>query len=296
MDLLHYAANLACFTEVVRFGSFSAAARHRGLAPSSVVRQIDLLEQAVGQALFVRSTRALQLTDAGRILRARADDILDRLRDTRAELDALLSGPAGRLRISCLPTFGKLHILPLLPALRTDYPALEVELDLTERLAEPSVERLDGVIRIGRQQDSTLHASLIGRERWHLCAAPECAGGDWRERARIDKRETSPGHGWRRFPALQTEIGAMPVALRCDDFDAQRQAALAGLGIACLPDWVIGADLATGRLLSLQQEASNRPIVLLRPLQQAPARLRVLIERLQRRLAGAPVDIGYLGD
>ncbi len=159
MNDARYVEHLPIFLDVARLGSFSAAARRLGMVPSSLVRHIDALESALGAALFVRSTRGLLLTDAGELLLTRATALMTDITGLRAELSALNETPQGTLRISCLPTFGKTYVLPLLPTLAERYPQLWVDLDLTERLTDPTQERLDAAIRIGEQKDSALYAS-----------------------------------------------------------------------------------------------------------------------------------------
>ncbi|WP_162558088.1 LysR family transcriptional regulator, partial [Pseudomonas aeruginosa] len=171
MQPIPYAEHLPVFVAVARAGSFSAVAARQGVAPSSVVRQIDALEVALDVRLFVRSTRGLALTDAGELLLARAPILLDELVDLRAEVAALGDEPRGVLRVACLPTFGRHHVLPLLPGLLTRYPALRIELEFTERLADPVRERLDAVIRVGPLKDSRLYAQRLGTQRWSICAS-----------------------------------------------------------------------------------------------------------------------------
>jgi DNA-binding transcriptional LysR family regulator len=89
MHDVRFAEHLAAFIEVARLGSFSAAARARSSTPSSVTRQIDTLEEALGTQLFVRTTRLVRLTEAGKVLLARATPILDALADARAEIASL---------------------------------------------------------------------------------------------------------------------------------------------------------------------------------------------------------------
>ncbi|MGQ6305549.1 LysR family transcriptional regulator [Serratia sp. IR-2025] len=172
MNDARYVEHLPIFLDVARLGSFSAAARRLGMVPSSLVRHIDALESALGAALFVRSTRGLLLTDAGELLLTRAAALMTDITGLRAELSALNETPQGTLRISCLPTFGKTYVLPLLPTLAERYPQLSVDLDLTERLTDPTQERLDAAIRIGEQKDSALYASRIATQRWVMCASP----------------------------------------------------------------------------------------------------------------------------
>lgn len=156
-----FAEHLAVFAEVVRQGSFSAAARRRGQTPSAIARQIDALEHSLGVPLLVRSTRALTRTEAGERLFERAQPLLEQLVDMHAEIAAFDGAIAGVFRLACFPTFGKRYVIPALQQVMAIHPKLTVELDLTERLADPVLDRLDAVIRIGRLTDSTLIASKL---------------------------------------------------------------------------------------------------------------------------------------
>src|ERR1700761_5534714 len=121
MNSVHYATNLQAFLDVVRARSFSSAARRRGNAPSSVIRQIDALEDALGTKLFVRSTRLLTLTDAGERLLPRAVAIVEQLIDAQAEIAALDEVPRGTLRVSCAPAFTRRYLIPALEPLLARY-------------------------------------------------------------------------------------------------------------------------------------------------------------------------------
>lgn len=290
MNSIQYSEHLAIFVEVVRAESFSAVARQRGVVPSSVVRQIDALEQNLDVRLFVRSTRGLRLTDAGEMFYERSLAILNALIDARAELANLVQTPRGLLRVSCLPTFGRLYILPLLPAFMRDYPDVQVELDLTERATDPTVERLDATIRMGELKDSSLIATRLGTQRWLVCASPSYLDGrdrpgsivDLEGHLLLDKRHDPNGIGWRKILPPQSTCFEKTV-FRCDDYEALREAAVGGMGIAFLPNWVVANDIVRGRLEILFEDPSEQKmdIHLLRAFPKMPAKLRVFVEALK---------------
>ncbi|WP_371349052.1 LysR family transcriptional regulator [Ancylobacter sp. IITR112] len=253
----HFAEYLATFVDVVRAGSFSGAARRRAVTPSAIVRQIDALEDDLGVALLIRSTRALTLTDAGQRLHERALRHLDELADTHAEVAAFDGSVSGTLRIACFPTFGKRYVLPVVAALQAEHPALNVELDLTERLADPVAERLDLVIRMGTMTDSTLIATRLAPLTRLLVASPAYlarAGtpgraADLSSHRLLDKLHGADLLGWRDVLGCAAgHAGKGTVTLRSDDFEALRAAAEAGLGIAFLSSWVVGSDVRAGKL------------------------------------------------
>ncbi|MDE1918461.1 MAG: LysR family transcriptional regulator [Sphingomonadales bacterium] len=297
-----FAEHLMVFVEVVRHGSFSGAARRRGQTPSAIVRQIDALEHSLGVPLLVRSTRALAMTDAGERLFERAQPLLDQLADTHAEVAAFDGAVAGVVRIACFPTFGKRYVIPALEQVMMDHPQLQVELDLTERLADPVLERLDAVIRIGELADSTLIATKLADQRRLLVASPAYLArmgmpetlGDLASHRLIDKLHGADLLGWADL--LDCPLNGLTdndAVFRCDDFEAMRLAARAGLGLALLPDWVVGEDVRCGALtrVRLSGEAWNAQPVgiwLLRALAQPSARLRIVTAALRQAIGSPP--------
>ncbi|WP_028536960.1 LysR family transcriptional regulator [Paludibacterium yongneupense] len=291
MQSISYAEYLPVFVAVARASSFSAVAGRQGVAPSSVIRQIDALEAALGTRLFVRSTRGLALTDAGELFLSRVPALLDELVDLRAEVATLGDEPRGVLRVACLPTFGRHLVLPLLPDLLARYPALRVELDFTERQADPTRERLDAVIRIGPLKDSRFYALRLGTQCWSICASPDYLSehgqpdslADLIGHRLLDKRHDPDGLGWRGLRAA----GLIPEnaddnVLVCDDYEALLLAAMAGLGLAYLPTWVTGLAGAHGKLVTVFDDPARRQeeIHLLRALPRPPAKLQVFTEAL----------------
>ena len=295
-----FAEFLGVFVDVARESSFSGAGRRRGRTPSSIGRQIDALEAYLDTPLFLRSTRHLTLTDAGEMLLIRARRILDSLEDTQQELASMKGEVTGVLRVACYPTFGKRYVLPVMAKLSRQYPALSFDLDLTERLADPVAERLDVVIRIGNMADSTLIASKIATQIRVLCASPaylESAGipaslDDIASHRLIDKLYGADLLCWSSVighPAR--ENSGLPM-FGCDDFEAMRQAAVEGMGIAFLPDWVAGDEINSGALVQLFPEMSSQPhvstgIYALRALRYSFARVTVFLDAL-REFIGHP--------
>lgn len=298
MRIEGFADFLGIFTEVAREGSFSGAARRRGVAPSSVARQITALETQLDTTLFQRSTRALSLTDSGRALLIRARRILDELDDAQQEIASMKGELGGLLRVACFPTFGKRYVIPLICRLSERHPSLRVELDLTERVEDPVVDRLDAVVRIGELADSSLIATRIATQRRLLCASPAYlrvmgtpqSTAQLSEHRLLDKLHGADLLGWRDVLGQPVE----QAVLRCDDFEAMRLAAVGGRGIAYLPDWVVGDDVLDGSLVHLLPELAQRPcaktgIHILRALAQPAPNLRLFIDELKAMLAQRPI-------
>ncbi|WP_228671263.1 LysR family transcriptional regulator [Dickeya oryzae] len=295
-----FAEFLGVFVDVARESSFSGAGRRRGRTPSSIGRQIDALETYLETPLFLRSTRHLTLTDAGEALLIRARQILDSLDDARQELSSMKGDVTGTLRVACYPTFGKRYVLPVMGQLARQYPELSVELDLTERIADPVAERLDIVIRIGDMSDSTLIGTRIATQTRVLCASPDYllqAGtphhlSEVRTHRLIDKLHGGDLLHWSDILGHPARSSLTHPVFGCDDFEAMRLAAIEGLGIAYLPDWVAGPDIKAGLLTLLCPEWAEHPaastgIYALRALRNPPARVSIFMDTL-RSFIGKP--------
>jgi DNA-binding transcriptional LysR family regulator len=296
-----FAEHLAVYVDVVRAGSFSAASRRRAVTPSAIVRQIDALEQDLGVYLLVRSTRALSLTDAGRHLFQRAQRLLDDLADTHAEVAAFDGEVSGTLRIACFPTFGKRYVIPVLASLARQYPSLHVELDLTERLADPVMERLDLVVRMGELSDSSLIATKLAPQDRILVASPGYfqqqgvpqTEADLRDHRLLDKLHGNDLLGWSSVLGVPAGEASANVVFRSDDFEALNGAALAGMGVAFLPSWVAGPAVKAGELVRLpisgeRWNADSSGIYLLRALQAPPAKVKAFTQALKDHIGTPP--------
>jgi DNA-binding transcriptional LysR family regulator len=299
-----FAEHLAVFVDVVRSGSFSGAARKRSAAPSSIQRQVDGLEHNLGTPLFTRSTRALALTDAGQRLFERAQRILDDLTDARAEVTSLGGAVAGTLRLACYPTFGRRYVIPLVQTLMEAHPDLRVELDLTERLADPVVDRLDAVIRIGVLVDSNLVSAKLATQKRILVASsaylaragrPASVAEIASRHRRLDKLHGADLLGWRDILDVPMEDqSASGIVFRCDDFEALREACLDGAGIAFLPSWVVGLDVKNGLLERLLPKngppaESEVGIHLVRALPDTSSKLKAFSTALRKAIGSPPI-------
>ena len=158
--------------QVVESGSFSRAARALNLAPSSVTRTIDSLEQQLGVPLFKRSTRQLVLTEQGEYFLARSVPLLEEAEQLVQSLQPLHVAPRGPLRVSVFESFGAAWLAPQLPAFLARYPGVRVEIEFDNRLVDLDADNVDVAIRIGRPTDSSLHARHLLANRTLLVASP----------------------------------------------------------------------------------------------------------------------------
>jgi DNA-binding transcriptional LysR family regulator len=140
---------LNAFVAVVEAGGFSAAARSTGDSQSAISKAIGALEKRLGVVLVNRSTRRVSLTDQGRRYYDRTKPLLDEMQDVDSELTRSTLGVSGLIRVAASATFGRLHVLPLIPDLLSRNPGLQVDLVLSDIMRDMVEDRIDLAIRVG---------------------------------------------------------------------------------------------------------------------------------------------------
>lgn len=153
-------------------GSFSAAATAAGVTPAAVSRAIARLEARLGVRLFIRTTRQIRLTDGGRAYFEQCKQALGQLLEAEREVTGQQLVPAGTLRISLPTTYGHYRVLPLLPAFRARYPAVNIDVHLSNRNVDFADEGFDLAIRARAPVDSTLTARKLEDAELVVVAAP----------------------------------------------------------------------------------------------------------------------------
>lgn len=146
MDRFH---ELSSFIAVVEAGGFSAAARRTGDSQSTISKAVGALEKRLGVALFNRSTRSVTLTDQGQRYYDRTKPLVDEMDEADGELTSSTLNVSGLIRIAVASTFGRLHILPLIPELLAGNPGLQIDLILSDFVRDMVEDRIDLAIRVG---------------------------------------------------------------------------------------------------------------------------------------------------
>lgn len=261
-------SGLMAFVRTADLGSFVMAGRVLGLSASAVGKAVTRLEQQLGIRLFQRSTRSLRLTEEGRAFHERCRRILDDLDDARAMLARTLDVPRGRLRVST-PIVSYHLLLPVLPEFMERYPEIEIDLDFNDRLVDLIDEGVDVAIRSGELPDSRLMARTLRPYQMLLCAAPSYLERHGRPEcprdldAHLGIRFRYPNSGklqaWPlTLPPGEAELRTRTV-LTCNNMEALRGATVAGLGIGCMPDFLVRDPLARGELLTLLDDRIDAP-------------------------------------
>jgi DNA-binding transcriptional LysR family regulator len=286
---------VAVFLRVVELQSFTAAAEALGLPKSSVSRSVAHLEESLGVQLLQRTTRAVQLTDAGRLYFEEASRALGTLEEARATLSQLDSRPQGAVRITAPVDLGSLVLAPLAARFVRRTPGITLDFLLTGRLVNLVEEGVDLAVRAGPLRDSSLISRRVnGLEAWLLASPayldPRGTPTSLEELAAHDCVLFRPRRGQSEWllvgPGGETRVTVKgPVA--ADDFTFSREAVLAGAGIGLLPALHCEQDLARGRLVRVLNAYSgpSAPLhVVWPPSRHVPKRVMIVREWLVKSL------------
>lgn len=251
---------LKMFVQAVDSKGFSSAARQLGLATSSVTRMVDGLEAELGAVLLNRSTRQISLSDAGAAYYLKAREVLNAVAEADASVTDRGEVPAGHLRISVPVAFGRRLIAPHIDSFLKRYPQLILDMTLSDDIVELLGERVDLSIRLGSAaaMDGVVSRS-VGHFRRRVVASAEYlkTRGLPEHPADLLQHEClrfSYGTKQQLWTFLRDgEETRVPVEGRFKSNNAEvlREVALAGGGVALLPDWLVSDDIGGGQLTSL---------------------------------------------
>jgi DNA-binding transcriptional LysR family regulator len=284
------------FVEVVRAGSFVAAAETLGMSKAAVSRHVGELEARLGVRLLQRTTRRLSLTEEGQVFQARCVEILASVGEAEDELSSQTGTASGQLRISAPTTFGVRHLAPLWGAFRDRHPKVTLDITLADRVVDLIEEGYDIAIRIGRLANSSLVSRRLAATRMVLCASPRYLAlhGTPRHPHDLASHSILAYSYWSDKDEWQFAGPAGPVAVRTqpclttNSGDTCRAAALAHQGVILQPSFLVDEDLAAGTLVELMPEfkAVELGIYAVYPTRKhVPAKVRALIDFLGERLA-----------
>jgi DNA-binding transcriptional LysR family regulator len=288
---------LAIFAKVVELRSFAAAAGELALSKATVSKAVSRLEERLGARLFNRTSRRLALTDAGQRLSERAARLLTDGEAAESEVLAQSATPRGLLRLAVPMTFGVKVVAPLLPEFLKNYPEVAIDLHLSDATVDLIGDGFDAGLRIARLPDSSLLARRLCPMPRYTVAAPSYL-----------KRQGRPTHPmhladhkcfgyaylsnpnvWHYTNAAGEEVSVRPAGpLRVNNGEALLPAVLAGLGIADLPEFIVGDAIAAGKvevILKGWKQPEGAVHLLTPPGGPRPARVEVLAEFLVQQFA-----------
>lgn len=296
-DVMLGSIELFCLTAELQ--SFTAAASAAGLTPAAVSRSVARLEARLGVQLFVRTTRRVRLTDGGRTYFEQCRQALGQLIEAEREIAGEQRSPSGIVRISLPTSYGHYRILPLLPAFREQYPAVEIDVQLSNRNVDFTAEGFDLAVRARMPPDSGLVARKLEDADLVVVASPGYLHGHGTP-ATLEALQQHdciqfllPSSG-QNMPWLlrqqERDIELLTKgALRCsEDVLGPVTLARAGAGLLQTYRFIVEHDLRQGTLKEVLRQfgGASRPFSLLYPSNRhMPQRVRVLIDFLLLRLA-----------
>ncbi|OGO85561.1 MAG: LysR family transcriptional regulator [Chromatiales bacterium RIFOXYA1_FULL_46_5] len=259
---------LDTFVTVVKTGSFTAAADHLGQATSVISRRVKQLEQRLGVALLVRTTRSLRLTSEGEWYYLQACSILRQLAQADHFLMDRSHKPAGKLRIDSATPFILHQLVPLVAEFLALYPEIELTLDSSESFINLIEKRVDVAIRFGELTDSSLKARKLGAGFRRLLASPDylASFGTPETLADLVKHRCigfSSADNLNRWPIRdnESELYKITPYLSADSGETIRQLALHGNGIACLSGFMTQEDIRMGRLVPVLEHVREQVLM-----------------------------------
>lgn len=241
------------FVAVVEAGSFTAAATRLGVSVSHVSKRVRALEEALGARLFVRTTRHVAPTEAGERYHLRVAPLLRGLREADAEAGSGTVEPRGTVRIAAPLAFGLRHVVPVLNAFQRAWPDVKVDASFRDDRVDPLL--YDLTLRGG-----TLDTGLVGRRLCAITSRLAASPGYLDAHGRPTHPRELVGHRLLRYTATPSvrpwtftrdgEVAEIDVdaAYSADSGEALVAAAVAGLGVANEPDFLVDAHLASGAL------------------------------------------------
>jgi len=285
------------FVAIVNEGSIAGAARRMGLTRSAVGKALARLEARLDVRLLNRTTRRIAMTDAGLRFQESCTRILADLAEAEASVRRERDHPTGTLRLALPEAYGRLRLLPVLQDYLRTWPELKAEISFTDRVIDMAEEGYDLAVRIGDvASDPRLLTRVIDRFHALICAAPEYLSRygipvtpeDLADHARLSFGKRGETIDWR----LRTQGGreiTLPGSARFvfDSAEAIHDAAVAGLGVAYLPDFLVKDALASGQLVRLLPDTITQQVAvhLVYPdRRHLPARSRAFIDLMVNRV------------
>lgn len=292
--------SIRAFTQVVDSGGFAAAAREMGMSRSAVNKLVIALENELGVQLLHRSTRVVTPTETGLAFHEKCVEILASLEEAEQSIIQMHEEPRGRLRVNAPMSFGTLHLAPALADFLVQYPALQLQLTLSDRFIDPIEEGFDVTVRIAKPQASAslIVHPLIPAQRV-LCAAPsylETHGTpthpeELRRHSCLHYGQLAVEDQWTLIGRDGEQTISVDGVLCSNNGEVLKDAAVRGLGITLLPTFIVGQELQQGTLQTVLPDyhPPELSISVIYPVNRhLSTKVRLLVDFLQERFGGLP--------
>lgn len=290
-------ANMIAFVTVAETGSFAEAASRLHIANSVVSKRIKDLEEYLGTLLLQRTTRHLNLTEAGYAYVEHARKFLDELAEVEENLRYRNENPVGEIKVSAPLSFGNKFLGPAISSFLDKYPDVTVRLVVNDRTVDIAGEGFDLAIRIGVLEDSSLIARKLAQSRRVVVAAPSYLEKNGRPKSPDELSQHNclsfsglgDGKSWpfqKNGREFWQNVGGRFIA---DSGTLLCESAVRGCGIAILPTFIVGEYIANGELEPLLEEFEREPLAIQAVYQHKrhlSAKTRKLIDHLAEYFSG----------
>lgn len=250
--------DLRIYVAVIHAGNFTAAADQLMLSKQYVSRRMAALEASLGTRLLIRNTRKLSVTDAGLLFAQHAQRILDDIQEAELAVSEQRQTLRGSFRINLPMSFGMNHLSPLIAEFLSQHPALQFQIELADRYVDVIGEGVDMAIRIGALADSTLIARPLGELKRVICGSPAYlarAGTPQQPEELLQHACLRYGregqNGWELQVSGKPKWLAVQGPMVSNNGEVLLDAALAGLGLVLLPEFIVGPALQRGELVTV---------------------------------------------
>ena len=286
-----YLKDMALFVEVVKAKGFRSASDVLGIPNSTLSRRIGELEKSIGLRLLHRTTRRIELTEAGRIYFERCKRIVDEARLAHEQLGEMLAQPSGVLRASLPVDFAVTYLAPLIAEFASLYPGITFDFDLTPRRVDLVSEPFDVAIRMGESSHSQLIARMLATLTPHLYASPGYLerSGEPGKPAELERHECFNilrQGAWTLHDGKKTATVTVGGRFTLNSVGMLRRLATLDMGIILLPEEIVADELASGKLRRImpQWHGTPQPVYAMTETRLLPAKTQRFIEFLRARL------------
>lgn len=286
-----YLKDMALFVEVVKAKGFRSAADALGVPNSTLSRRISELEKSIGLRLLHRTTRRIELTEAGQIYFERCKRIVDEARLAHEQLGEMLAQPSGVLRASLPVDFAVTYLAPLIAEFASLYPGITFDFDLTPRRVDLVSEPFDVAIRMGESENSQLIARTLATLTPYLYASPGYLerSGEPSKPAELEQHECFNilrAGTWTLHDGKRTATVSVGGRFSLNSVGMIHRLASLDMGIILLPEEIVADDLASGKLRRImpQWHGAPQPVYAMTETRLLPAKTQRFIEFLRERL------------
>lgn len=286
-------SDIEVFAAIASSRSLSEAARRLGLSPMAISRRLAALENDLGVRLFHRTTRSVSLTPEGEVFLPHAKTILEASEAARTTLKADAGSASGVLRVTAPSVFGQTVIMPLLPALMLENPALSIDLTLSDSIVDIAGLGIDVAIRIATIRDSALVARSLAPNPRVVCVSPDYLARHGKPTL-LEELRHHPCIALHAMPWWPFTRNGEPITIRAqgpfsaNSVEAVRTACKQGMGLAMLTYWDVRQEINEGSLQQVDfEDAMPEQLsvtAVLPTRQRVPHRVRLFIDRLEEAL------------